>query len=51
VGKWEGKEKENSGEKRFKIFFFPTSACAGKKENSVVKTALFQFFFLKKKKM
>jgi hypothetical protein len=50
VGKWEGKEKENSGEKRFKIFFFPTSACAGKKENSVVKTALFQFFFLKKRK-
>jgi hypothetical protein len=36
VGKWEGKEKENSGKKRFKIFFFPDSACTRKKENSVV---------------
>jgi len=30
------REKENSGKQRFKIFFFPASACAGKKENSAV---------------
>jgi hypothetical protein len=30
-------EKEKlSGKRRFKIFFFPASACAGKKENSDV---------------
>jgi hypothetical protein len=46
VGKWEGKEKENSGKKkRFKIFFFPASACAGKKENHVVQNGTVSVFF------
>jgi hypothetical protein len=36
VGKWEGKEKENSGKKIFKIFFFLASTCAGKKENNAI---------------
>ena len=47
LGKWGGeREKDNNGKQRFKIFFFPASACAGKKENSA-KTALFRvvFFF------
>jgi len=47
LGKWGGeRDKENIGKQRFKIFFFPASACAGKKENSA-KTTLFRvvFFF------
>ena len=47
LDKWGGERgKENSGKQRFKIFFFPASACAGKKENSA-KTTLFRvvFFF------
>jgi hypothetical protein len=36
VGKWERKEKENRGEKRFKIFFFPFFACARKKEHNAI---------------
>jgi len=45
LGKWGGeREKENSGKQRFKIFFFPASACAGKKENSA-KTTLFRVVF------
>jgi len=48
VGKLE--EKEDSGKKIFEIFFFPVSACAGKKENNA-KTTLFRVvFFLKKMK-
>jgi hypothetical protein len=42
VGKLE--EKEDSGKKIFEIFFFPVSACAGKKENSA-KTTLFRVVF------
>jgi hypothetical protein len=55
LGKWGGeREQENIGKQRFKIFFFPASACAGKKENSA-KTTLFRvvffsFFFLKRMK-
>jgi len=49
LGKWGGeREKENSGKQRFKIFFFPASACAGKKENSA-KTTLFRLFFKRMK--
>jgi len=45
LGKCGGEiEKENSGKQRFKIFFFPASACAGKKENSA-KTTLFRVVF------
>jgi hypothetical protein len=46
-------EKEKlSGKRRFKIFFFPASACAGKKENSAVQNGTVSvscFFFLTKK--
>jgi len=43
LGKW-GEERERK--KTFKIFFFPASACAGKKENNAFK--VFWFFFLRK---
>jgi ABC-type polysaccharide/polyol phosphate export permease len=48
-------EKEKlSGKRRFKIFFFPASACAGKKENSAVQNGTVSvscfFFFLTKKR-
>jgi hypothetical protein len=39
------KEKLN-GKRRFKIFFFPASACAGKKENSDVQHGTVSVFFL-----
>jgi len=43
------KEKLN-GKRRFKIFFFPASACVGKKENSDVQhDTVSVFFFIKKK--
>jgi hypothetical protein len=43
-------DRENSG-KRFKIFFFPTSVWAWKKENSAVQNDIvLVFFFLKKRK-
>jgi hypothetical protein len=46
-----GEEDKLSG-KRFKIFFFPASAWAGKKENSAVQNdTVLVFFFLKKRKM
>jgi hypothetical protein len=35
--------------KRFKIFFFPASAWAGKKENSAVRNGTVLVFFLKEK--
>jgi len=45
LGKWVGeREKENSGKQRFKIFFFPASACVGKKKN-VLKRHCFGLFF------
>jgi len=48
LGKWGG---EREREKWFKIFFFPASACAGKKENSAVQNdTVSVFFFLKKKR-
>jgi hypothetical protein len=43
---------EREREKWFKIFFFPASACAGKKENSAVQNGIVSvlcFFFLEKK--
>jgi hypothetical protein len=46
-------EKEKlSGKRRFKIFFFPASACAGK-ENSAVQNGIvsvFCYYFFKKKR-
>jgi len=51
--KWEGDKLSG---KRFKIFFFPASAWAGKKENSAVQNGtvlgfffFFSFFFKKRK--
>jgi hypothetical protein len=51
LGKWGG---EIEREKWFKIFFFPVSACEGKKENSAVQNgtvSVFCFFLLKKENM
>jgi len=45
-----GKRRRIAGEKRFKIFIFPASACAGKKENSAIQNVTVSvFFFLKRK--
>jgi len=46
LGKWGG---ERERKKTFKIFFFPASACVGKKENNAFK--VFWFFFFSKNKM
>jgi TRAP-type C4-dicarboxylate transport system substrate-binding protein len=48
LGKWGGeREEKNSGKQRFKIFFFPASACAGKKNlHRAVQNGTVQFFFL-----
>jgi hypothetical protein len=44
-------EKERVSGKRFKIFFFPASAWAGKKGNSAVQNdTVLVFFFFKEKK-
>jgi hypothetical protein len=40
--KWEGDKLSG---KRFKIFFFPASAWAGKKENSAVQNGIVLVFF------
>jgi hypothetical protein len=40
--KWEGDKLSG---KRFKIFFFPASAWAGKKENSAVQNSIVLVFF------
>jgi hypothetical protein len=46
--KWEGDKLSG---KRFKIFFFPASAWAGKKGNSAVQNdTVLVFFFFKEKK-
>jgi len=39
-----------SGKRRFKIFFFPASVCAGKKKNSAIQNGIVSFYFLKQKK-
>jgi len=47
--KWEGDKLSG---KRFKIFFFPASAWARKKENSVVQNnTVLGFFFFEEKEM
>jgi hypothetical protein len=47
LGKWGGeREEKNSRKQRFKIFFFPASACAGKKKlHRAVQNGTVQFFF------
>jgi hypothetical protein len=40
-----GKRRRIAGEKRFKIFIFPASACAGKKENSAIQNVTVSVFF------
>ena len=51
LGKWGGeREEKNSRKQRFKIFFFPASACAGKKLHRAVQNGTVQFFFFFKKK-
>jgi len=49
VGKWEGKEKENSGEKKdLKSSSSQPLHTQGRRRTMSFKTALFPYFFLRK---
>jgi hypothetical protein len=51
VGKWEGKEKENSGKKKdLKSSSSQPLHAQGRRRTMSFKTALFPYFFFKKRK-
>jgi hypothetical protein len=50
LGEWSSLGREREQEKQFKIFFFLSSACTRKKENSAVQNGTISVFFFKKRK-